>query len=118
MTENFINDNEQNPLISLTNNLPFPIALIIKEYVTEENPFVKLHRMTDAAELLTRFLTGVLFSDLLRQLGLFPQALCKALTDAKHSQRRSSVLLLARGRIYLFSPAKACQNGTGGANAL
>jgi|SRR5215213_11831460 len=72
---------EQHRLTRLATDFPFPLALVVREYVDEKNTFVKLHRMTDTAELLTRFLAGVLFSDLLRQLNLFPKALCKALTE-------------------------------------
>lgn len=32
----------------LAGNLPFPLALLLSEYLREESPFIKLHRLTDA----------------------------------------------------------------------
>jgi tetratricopeptide (TPR) repeat protein len=68
-------DEEPPHLIALSRDLPFPLALVISEYIPESNPFVKLHRLTDAAELITRFATIILLSDILRQRGGFPEAL-------------------------------------------
>ena len=68
-------------LIVLLRDLPYPLALVISEYIRESNPFVKLHRLTDAAELITRFATIVLLSDTLRQLGGFSEALRQALSE-------------------------------------
>jgi hypothetical protein len=72
---------ERHPLLVLAADLPFPLALAIGEYVREDNPFVKLHRLTDAAELLTRFAAMVLLSDILRQRGVFPEAIRTALAE-------------------------------------
>ena len=72
---------EDHPLITLAGALPFPLALVISEYIREGVPFVKLHRLTDAAELLTRFATMVLLSDVLRQRDEFPESLRKALSE-------------------------------------
>lgn len=55
--------------------LPFPLALCFYEYARETNPYLQLHRLTDAAEMLTRFLTIVALSDILRLQGDFPDQL-------------------------------------------
>jgi hypothetical protein len=65
--------------------LPFPLAIMWADYLRETNPFLKLHRLTDAVEILTRASTIVLVSDTLRQLGAFPATL-KALLAQKISR--------------------------------
>src|SRR5947208_2500151 len=44
--------------------LPHPLAVLLKDYDDETNAYVKLHRLCDAAELLTRFLAAVALADL------------------------------------------------------
>jgi hypothetical protein len=52
--------------------LPTPIALLATEYFQESQPFIKLHRMIDTAEMVVRFFFIVAVSDLHRQLMEFP----------------------------------------------
>ncbi len=52
------------------------MALVISEYTDETNAFsIKLHRLIDAAETITRFLCIVTVSDVYAQLGRFPREL-------------------------------------------
>jgi hypothetical protein len=44
--------------------LPHPLALVLQEYHAESNDYIKLHRLCDAAEMLTRFLTTVALAEL------------------------------------------------------
>jgi AAA ATPase domain len=71
--------------LGIIQSLPFPLAITWADYLRETNPFLKLHRLTDAIEILTRASTIVLVSDILRQLGAFPPAL-KALLAQKLSR--------------------------------
>lgn len=73
--------NSERALITLAANLPLPLAVVLSEYVREDNSFVKLHRLTDAAEIITRFLAMVLLSDVLRQRGEFPSDVYEGLVD-------------------------------------
>jgi hypothetical protein len=74
-------DPEDYARLRLAQALPFPLALLISEYVREHNPFVKLHRLTDSAELLTRFAAMVVLSDIVRQHGTFSDGLRQALAE-------------------------------------
>ena len=69
------------PLLALALELPFPVALVLSEYAGERDPFRRLHRLSDAAELITRFLAIVLLSELHRDGGAFPPALRRLLAD-------------------------------------
>jgi len=80
-TSSLFPETEDHPLLTLADNLPCPLALVLREYALEPNPFVKLHRLTDAAEMLTRFLSMILLSDILRQSGGFPESLRIALSE-------------------------------------
>jgi hypothetical protein len=40
---------------SLLSRLPYPLALVLKEYIDQPNPYVKLHRLFNAAEMALRF---------------------------------------------------------------
>ena len=48
---------------------------MISEYVEETSPFTKLHRLIDAAEMITRFFCVIAVNDVYFQLGRFPQDL-------------------------------------------
>lgn len=72
---------ETAPLVALASDLPFPLALVVCEYLKETNPFIKLHRLIDAADLLTRFTAIIMLSDLLRQCSSFPSPLRLALLE-------------------------------------
>lgn len=72
---------ESHPLLTLSHDLPFPLALIIRDYLSADNPFIKLHRLTDGAELLTRFVTIIVLSDLLRLRGEYPESIRKELAE-------------------------------------
>jgi len=52
-------------------NLPTQIALPVTEYLAETQPFIKLHRLVDAAELITRVFAIIALSDSRRQVGEF-----------------------------------------------
>ncbi len=56
----------------LASQFPSLVALVISEYTDETNAFIKLHRLIDAAETITRFLCIVTVSDVYAQLGRFP----------------------------------------------
>ncbi len=45
-------------------HLPFPIASLLSDYAREKNEEIKLHRLVDAAELVTRFCAILMLSDL------------------------------------------------------
>jgi len=70
-------------LLSAVNILPHVIALPVTEYLHASRAYEKLHRLTDAAELLTRFCTAVVLADLLdRSSGhAFPEKVQEALLD-------------------------------------
>jgi len=59
-------------LLSLAAELPSPLALVIAEYVEASEPYNKLHRLVDAAEVITRFLSTILLSDVADQLHAIP----------------------------------------------
>lgn len=63
---------------SLISALPHVLAVSFAEYLREERPYVKLHLLTNAAEMLTRFCTAVALSDLLDQN---PQRFPEAVRD-------------------------------------
>jgi len=44
--------------------LPFPLALVLSELYSETRDDVRLHRLTDAAEMITRHCAGALLADL------------------------------------------------------
>jgi len=69
------------PFSQLVASLPTPIAFAVAEFLTEQIPYIALHRLTDAAEIITRFLTIVVLSDILRQRHQFPDAVQDALTE-------------------------------------
>jgi hypothetical protein len=69
------------PFSDLCAVLPTPIAFVLDEFFREVNPFVALWRMVDAAEIITRFFTITVLSDILRQKNEFPEAVQDALTD-------------------------------------
>lgn len=59
----------------LVDPLPTPLALLLSEYLRETSPFIALHRLTDLAELITRFFAIVTLCDLYHQTGDFPSTL-------------------------------------------
>jgi len=69
---------QTNPLVE---GLPTPLALLIAEYYQETQPFIKLHRMVDTAEMIARFLFIVAVCDLYQQLGDFPDTFKDQLTS-------------------------------------
>ncbi len=71
----------EHPFSDLCAVLPTPIAFVLDEFFRESNPFVALWRMVDAAEIITRFFTITVLSDILRQKGEFPQPVKIALTE-------------------------------------
>ncbi|MEJ7613448.1 MAG: AAA family ATPase [Candidatus Fervidibacter sacchari] len=71
----------EHPFSDLCAVLPTPIAFVLDEFFRESNPFIALWRMVDAAEIITRFFTITVLSDILRQKGEFPQPVKIALTE-------------------------------------
>ncbi|MCS7266312.1 MAG: zinc ribbon domain-containing protein, partial [Armatimonadetes bacterium] len=69
------------PFAPLIDQLPTPVAFALWEYAIETNPYIALHRLCDSSEIITRFLTIVALSDLLRQFGQFPERVRDALTE-------------------------------------
>ena len=70
-------------LPSALNLLPHAIALPVGECFRAGSGYVELHRLTDAAELLTRFCTAVVLADLLDASPnhSFPEKVQEALLD-------------------------------------
>jgi hypothetical protein len=68
-------------LLDLAGRLPFPLALPLAEYARAQDPFIKVHRLTDAAEIVTRFVTMVFLSDVLQRQHEFPRTLREALVQ-------------------------------------
>lgn len=64
-----------NILAELAAALPFPLSLVIEEYRREQNPFIKIHRMVDAAEVFTRFASIILLSEMQHSYDTFPDSL-------------------------------------------
>src|SRR5436190_16851569 len=93
-----IRQSEDNLVLSLASILPFLIALIFKEYFQEENLFVKLLRLIDAAELLTRFFSFVALADLTQRSGAFPKGVSRVLSNTiEHPTFGAWKEILARG---------------------
>jgi len=69
------------PFSDLCAVLPTPIAFVLDEFFRESKPFIALWRMVDAAEIITRFFTITVLSDILRQKGEFPQSVKNALAE-------------------------------------
>ncbi|MEZ8220400.1 NACHT domain-containing protein, partial [Candidatus Fervidibacteria bacterium JGI MDM2 JNZ-1-D12] len=69
------------PFSHLIGELPTPIAFVLYEFFAESHPYITLHRLCDAAEIITRFFTIIALSDLLRQHGQFPEPVQDALTE-------------------------------------
>lgn len=69
------------PFSHLIGELPTPIAFVLYEFFAESHPYIALHRLCDAAEIITRFFTIIALSDLLRQHGQFPEPVQDALTE-------------------------------------
>jgi hypothetical protein len=69
------------PLAALVPKLPHPLALVLREYLEESNDYVKLWRLCEAAEMLTRFLTAAALAEIAGggQAPAFPQELQDAL---------------------------------------
>ena len=61
--------------------LPTTLAVVVNDFLKENNPFIKLHRLTDAAEILTRFVAVILLNDILRIHEEFPDSLRRFLAE-------------------------------------
>jgi DNA polymerase III delta prime subunit len=61
--------------------LPYTVASVVSEYAREANPFLKLHRLADSVEIITRFMAVVILSDHIRQNGQFGASLQKVLVE-------------------------------------
>ena len=59
--------------------LPTFIALPLAEYLREAHPVLKLHRLCDAAELITRWFTIIALAELRRDDGEWPKELLRHL---------------------------------------
>ena len=62
-------------------NYPPAIAIVLHEYSKEKNPYIKLHRLCDSAELITRFFAIISISDLYSRELNFPESLKKLFVD-------------------------------------
>lgn len=71
------------PVLALVDRLPHAIALPVAEYVDAPTGYERLHRLTDAAELLTRFCVAIVLADLLDSNSerRFPDAVEAALVE-------------------------------------
>lgn len=62
-------------------HLPCIIAVPIAEYFLEANPYIQLHRLSHCMEIITRFSTGILLHDILRQQNEFPREIKNSLSE-------------------------------------
>jgi hypothetical protein len=69
-------------ITALLARLPLPLAVVLREYLVEDNDHVKLHRLCDAAEMLTRFLTTAALAEIAATEDGFPPALRQVLLDS------------------------------------
>jgi hypothetical protein len=53
-------------------SLPSLVAIPLRDYLHEQNPILRLHRLCDAVEILTRFLTIVALGEVRRTIGAGP----------------------------------------------
>ena len=67
------------PLADLLDRLPHVIALPVNEYLRASGHYLKLHRLTNAAEFLTSFCAAIALANLLVRGGAkaFPKAVRK-----------------------------------------
>ncbi|RME60884.1 ATP-binding protein, partial [Candidatus Parcubacteria bacterium] len=63
------------PLEKTIANLPFPLAMVVSEYTKEQNTYIKLHRLCDAAEMFTRFSAVVMLMHLHKSGSGFSEAM-------------------------------------------
>ena len=59
-------DTEATKLKSLINRVPTPLAFSLNDYIQEDHPYIKLHRLCDGAEMACRFFTVIGLSELVR----------------------------------------------------
>jgi hypothetical protein len=64
------NENDPRLIRSLLSRLPYPLALVLKEYIDEPHPYVKLHRLFNAAEMAVRFLATIALREVEREKGI------------------------------------------------
>lgn len=50
--------------------VPYPLALLLEDYLKEKNLHFKIHRMCDSAEMCTRFLTTICLAEIQRSKGI------------------------------------------------
>jgi len=89
-------DVEVSPVLELAGKLPFPLAMVVSDYVKETNPFIKLHRLCDAAEMFTRFSAIVLLVDLYHRNDGFPDSIRNALVASLERPSFGSWLAMLR----------------------
>ena len=63
------------PLWGIASGLPFPLAVVIREYLAEHDTFARLWRLVDTAEVLTRFAATVALAEVRREADALPEVL-------------------------------------------
>ena len=92
----------------LVEQLPTPLALPVAEYAAASAPFVALHRLTDAAELITRFFAIVALTDVRRRLGAFPESLKNLLASTFSRPTFGAWRGIADAALRTLGPGAAC----------
>src|SRR3954452_12897540 len=70
-------------LESQVSDLPLPLAVVVKEYLDELHPVLKLHRLCDATEMLVRLLSTLALAEVLAEhKAAVPSALKNVLIDS------------------------------------
>ena len=75
----FIPNLQDNP--SDVSYLPMPLALPLAAYMREHSSYIAIHRLSDVAEIVTRFLAIIALCDVYAQLGKFPLDLENTLAE-------------------------------------
>ncbi|WP_042462149.1 NACHT domain-containing protein [Neobacillus dielmonensis] len=95
------------PYIPLLQKLPTPIALTLAEFFKETNPFLSLHRLTDAAEMVTRFFAIVSLSNVYQIEKEFPEKLRLSLMEKIERPTFGAWIGLADDAIQFLAKRKA-----------
>ncbi|MFX1257312.1 MAG: tetratricopeptide repeat protein [Promethearchaeota archaeon] len=108
--KSFVSDYIESTFYGLDiNRLPSIIAIPLKDYVDEPNPILRLHRLCDAIELITRFFTILGFAELMSNKK-YESSLRKVLTEFRW---RISKPTLAKWREMLTSVFNALEKFDG-----
>jgi len=77
-----IRDPLASPLQPSVSKLPFPLAMVVSDYINEKNDYIKLHRLCDVSEMFTRFSVVVSLVHLHQSNSGFSDAIKNVLKDS------------------------------------